>query len=91
MRARGRGPEHAVAPRRRARRYLGRPNLYTTTTTTQRGWRIEAFVSILAQLQSQNHIQEVVVYRISLPNCLTALPQAVSKHIPEQCPKITPL
>ena len=25
----------------------------TTTTTTQRGWYIEAFVSILARLQSQ--------------------------------------
>ena len=33
---------------------LGRPILYTTTT--QRGWCIEAFVSILAQLQSQNSL-----------------------------------
>ena len=33
---------------------------------TQRGWSIEAFVSLLAQLQSENHFQEVVVYRISL-------------------------
>ena len=33
---------------------VGRPILYTTTTTTtQRGWCIEAFVSILAHLQSQ--------------------------------------
>ena len=44
------------------RYYIGRPILYTitttttkttTTTTTQRGWCIEAFASILAQLQSQ--------------------------------------
>ena len=33
---------------------FGRPILYTTTT--QRGWCIEAFVSILAQLQSQNSL-----------------------------------
>ena len=31
---------------------IGRPILYTTTTT-QRGWCIEAFVSILVQSQSQ--------------------------------------
>ena len=31
--------------------HLGRTILYTTTTT-QRGWCIEAFVSILAHLQS---------------------------------------
>ena len=30
--------------------FLGSPILYTTTTTTQRGWCIEAFVSILAHL-----------------------------------------
>ena len=39
-------------------RIIGRPVLYTTTTTTtttttQRGWCIEAFVTILAQSQSQ--------------------------------------
>ena len=31
---------------------VGRATLYTTTTTTQRGWCMEAFVSILAHLQS---------------------------------------
>ena len=40
------------------------------TTTTQRGLCTEAFVSILAHLQSQNCFQEVVVYRISLPKPL---------------------
>ena len=34
---------------------LGRPILYTTTTT-QRGWFIEAFVSILVQSQSQKSL-----------------------------------
>ena len=34
--------------------YIGRPTLYTTAT--QRGWCIEAFVSILAQLQSQKSL-----------------------------------
>ena len=32
---------------------LRRPILYTTTTTTQRGWCIETVLSILAYLQSQ--------------------------------------
>ena len=31
------------------------------------GWCMEAFVSILAQSQSQKWFQEVVVYRIDLP------------------------
>ena len=39
------------------------------TTTTQRGWCIDTIVSILAQRQSQNHSQVVVVVvdRICLP------------------------
>ena len=48
----------------------GISNLYTTTTT-QRGRCIEAFLSILCQSQSQSQFQEVVVYRISLPKDLT--------------------
>ena len=34
---------------------FGGPNLYTTTTT-QRGWCIEAFVSILVQWQSHKSL-----------------------------------
>ena len=45
-----------------------RPILYATTTT-HRGWCIEAFVSILAHCSLRNCFQVVVVvYRISLPN-----------------------
>ena len=45
---------------------FGKPNLYTTTTT-QRGWCIEFIVSIVVQSKSQNHFQEVVVYRTLFP------------------------
>ena len=48
---------------------FGRAVLYTTTNT-QRGWCIAAFVSILARVQSQICFQEGVVYRISLPKHL---------------------
>ena len=46
---------------------LGRVNLHTATTQT--GWCIEVFVSILAHSQSQKLLPEVVVYIIYLPNC----------------------
>ena len=53
-----RRPGRARRLRLRAAAVFGRPTLYTaaaattTTTTTQRGWCIEAFVSIRAHLQS---------------------------------------
>ena len=69
--------------------YLGRRILYTTTTTTtttQRGWCIEAFVPNLVQSQSQNHFQEVVVYRISLPKTFPpGAPVVADRETNERC------
>ena len=45
---------------------------YATTTTTQRGWCIEAFVSIIAPLQSQKLFPGGLCYAYYLCVCFSA-------------------